>query len=155
MSYTRTNWLESETPLSADNMNNIEDGIEELQDQKVDKVTGKGLSTNDYTTAEKTKLASIESEADVTADAVTYYSYTGNNPPTVYSGADQDITLPIGKSNILGIYKLIFANNSNAIIYGICLVGWEVKNSNLILHVFNPTSQPITAAKVTVGVAYV
>ncbi|MDR3280927.1 MAG: hypothetical protein LBT23_10475 [Synergistaceae bacterium] len=28
---------------------------------KVDKVTGKGLSTNDYTTAEKTKLAGLES----------------------------------------------------------------------------------------------
>lgn len=65
MSYTRTQWVESETPLSADNMNNIEDGIEELQDQKVDKATGKGLSTNDYTTAEKNKLAGIETGAEV------------------------------------------------------------------------------------------
>ena len=32
---------------------------------KVDKVAGKGLSTNDYTTAEKTKLAGIESGAQV------------------------------------------------------------------------------------------
>ncbi|MBQ2649816.1 MAG: hypothetical protein IJF82_20885 [Achromobacter sp.] len=32
---------------------------------KVDKVTGKGLSTNDYTTAEKTKLAGIEEGAQV------------------------------------------------------------------------------------------
>jgi len=32
---------------------------------KVDKVTGKGLSTNDYTTEEKTKLANIEANADV------------------------------------------------------------------------------------------
>lgn len=32
---------------------------------KVDKETGKGLSTNDYTTAEKTKLAGIEADADV------------------------------------------------------------------------------------------
>ena len=31
---------------------------------KVDKETGKGLSTNDYTTAEKTKLAGIESNAN-------------------------------------------------------------------------------------------
>jgi hypothetical protein len=35
-------------------------------DGKVDKVVGKGLSTNDYTTAEKTKLAGIE--AGATAD---------------------------------------------------------------------------------------
>lgn len=33
---------------------------------KVDKVTGKGLSTNDYTTTEKNKLANIESEANKT-----------------------------------------------------------------------------------------
>ena len=32
---------------------------------KVDKVTGKGLSTNDYTSAEKTKLAGIEAGAQV------------------------------------------------------------------------------------------
>lgn len=32
---------------------------------KVDKVTGKGLSTNDYTTTEKNKLNGIESEAQV------------------------------------------------------------------------------------------
>jgi hypothetical protein len=32
---------------------------------KVDKVTGKGLSTNDYTTAEKEKLAGIASGAEV------------------------------------------------------------------------------------------
>ena len=30
MAYTRTNWVSGETPLSAGNMNNIEDGIEEL-----------------------------------------------------------------------------------------------------------------------------
>lgn len=32
-------------------------------DDKVDKVTGKGLSTNDYTTTEKNKLASIDDQA--------------------------------------------------------------------------------------------
>lgn len=31
---------------------------------KVDKVTGKGLSTNDYTSAEKTKLASLTNYDD-------------------------------------------------------------------------------------------
>lgn len=65
MAYTRTTWVESETPLSAQNMNNIEDGIEELQAQKVDKVSGKALSDNNYTTAEKTKLAGIAANAEV------------------------------------------------------------------------------------------
>ena len=40
--------------------------IQEELDQKVDKVTGKGLSTNDYTTAEKQKLAGIETQANKT-----------------------------------------------------------------------------------------
>ncbi|MBS5725078.1 MAG: hypothetical protein KHW59_04760 [Clostridiales bacterium] len=38
---------------------------------KVDKVSGKGLSTNDYTTAEKTKLAGISESADSVAFAPT------------------------------------------------------------------------------------
>ena len=38
--------------------------ITQLQTQKVDKVEGKGLSTNDYTTPEKNKLAAIEAEAN-------------------------------------------------------------------------------------------
>lgn len=33
--------------------------IKTLQSGKVDKISGKGLSTNDYTTAEKNKLAGI------------------------------------------------------------------------------------------------
>ncbi|MEY3439044.1 MAG: hypothetical protein RL265_1629 [Bacteroidota bacterium] len=36
---------------------------------KVDKVTGKGLSTEDYTTAEKSKLAGIEAGAEVNVNA--------------------------------------------------------------------------------------
>ncbi len=65
MAYIRTQWREGETPLSAQNLNNIEDGIEELQAQKVDKVTGMTLSSNDYTTEEKTKLAGIAAGAEV------------------------------------------------------------------------------------------
>ena len=47
-------------PLSA-NQGNVLKG---LIDGKVDKITGKGLSTEDYTTAEKNKLSNIESEAN-------------------------------------------------------------------------------------------
>lgn len=49
-------------------------------DEKVDKVDGKGLSTNDYTTAEKTKLASFGS-ADTYAlktDITGMYKYKGS-----------------------------------------------------------------------------
>lgn len=52
----------------------------EAMDGKVDKVTGKGLSTNDYTTAEKNKLAAFGS-ADTYAlktDLTSMYKYKGS-----------------------------------------------------------------------------
>lgn len=50
---------------------------DKLLDKKVDKVTGKGLSTNDYTTAEKTKLASLENYDDtqIKAELATLHNY--------------------------------------------------------------------------------
>lgn len=42
----------------------LNSNITQLQTQKVDKVEGKGLSTNDYTIPEKNKLAAIEAEAN-------------------------------------------------------------------------------------------
>ena len=48
--------------LTADD---VQEAIDELADEKVDKVTGKGLSTNDFTDALKEKLEGIEAEADV------------------------------------------------------------------------------------------
>lgn len=42
----------------------LNSNITQLQAQKVDKVEGKGLSTNDYTTPEKNKLAAIEAEVN-------------------------------------------------------------------------------------------
>ena len=43
-------------------------------DQKVDKVSGKGLSTNDYTTEEKTKLAGIQAGAQVNPTNVSAFT---------------------------------------------------------------------------------
>lgn len=48
-----------------DGFSNYDDtAIQELIGNKVDKETGKGLSTNDYTTEEKTKLAGLENYDD-------------------------------------------------------------------------------------------
>lgn len=47
--------------------------------EKVDKVTGKGLSTEDYTTAEKTKLSGIEENANKTTVSSSITQY-GTNP---------------------------------------------------------------------------
>lgn len=48
-------------------------------DLKVDKATGKGLSTNDYTTTEKNKLAGIESGAQVNPTIDSALSSTSTN----------------------------------------------------------------------------
>ena len=53
--------------------------LKEMLGNKVDKVSGKGLSTNDYTTAEKNKLAGIASGATkITVDSA--LSGTSTNP---------------------------------------------------------------------------
>ena len=65
-----------------------------LFDKKVDKVTGKGLSTNDYTTAEKEKLAGIAEGAnkythpDSGVGAGTYRSVTVNKQGHVTAGTN-------------------------------------------------------------------
>ena len=59
---------------------------------KVDKVDGKGLSTNDYTNAEKTKLAGIESGAqkNVQPDwALTSGDGAIKNKPTIPTKVSQ------------------------------------------------------------------
>ena len=52
------------TPVNAENLNHMEQGIYDAHENKVDKETGKGLSTNDYTTEEKTKLAGLSNYDD-------------------------------------------------------------------------------------------
>lgn len=53
--------------------------VDTYLNNKVDKENGKGLSTNDYTTAEKTKLSGIEAEANkTTVDSA--LSSTSTNP---------------------------------------------------------------------------
>ena len=45
--------------------NELDSALQTKLNNKVDKITGKGLSTNDFTDAEKGKLAGIEAEAQV------------------------------------------------------------------------------------------
>ena len=52
-------WANSENPVQSK-------VVKSALDSKVDAVSGKGLSTEDYTTEEKTKLAGIEAEANKT-----------------------------------------------------------------------------------------
>ena len=65
-------------------------------DNKVDKVTGKGLSTNDYTTAEKNKLAGIEAGAQVN----TVTSVAGKTGAVAVSKSD------VGLSNVDNVKQM-------------------------------------------------
>jgi hypothetical protein len=55
--------------VEEDLLEGTEQRITDVENNKVDKVAGKGLSTNDYTTDEKTKLSSIAENAEVNVNA--------------------------------------------------------------------------------------
>jgi hypothetical protein len=54
----------SGSEISVEPINAIAHAVITNEDNKVDKVEGKELSTNDYTTAEKNKLAELENYDD-------------------------------------------------------------------------------------------
>lgn len=60
--------LKNVAPLPKE-FNDLKSAVNKEFDDKVDKVTGKGLSTNDFTDADKTKLDGIEAGAQVNVQA--------------------------------------------------------------------------------------
>ena len=66
------------------------DGLSSALSNKVDKVTGKGLSSNDYTTSEKNKLAGIAEGATANIGTVTSVK-VGN---TAYNPSSGVVSLP-------------------------------------------------------------
>lgn len=129
MAYTKTNWVDGVTPLSAGNMNKIENKLSSLDtekanagdvttglDGKVDKVAGKGLSTEDYTTAEKNSLALLGNLGKIVKirNSANFGSFSGGVGTLEYDTIDQDdfgvvdltnfptrLTVPNGVSLIL------------------------------------------------------
>lgn len=80
-------------------------------DTKVDKVTGKGLSTNDYTTNEKNKLAGIATGATKVADSTTNGNILINGTETtVYAHPNSGVTA--------GTYKSVTVNAQGHITAG-------------------------------------
>lgn len=81
MSHIETDLQSMQTAIT-----DAENDISALQSGKVDKVIGKGLSTNDFTDADKTKLDGIEAGAEVNVQAdwneadTTADSYIQNKP---------------------------------------------------------------------------
>lgn len=67
-------------PSSGIPASDLADGVIPDISGKVDKVSGKGLSTNDYTTAEKNKLAAFSAASDyaLKSDISAMYKYKGS-----------------------------------------------------------------------------
>ena len=102
------------------NLENVEDGLGILSEQyadtiealgdKVDKVSGKGLSTNDYTTTEKNKLAGIAAGAEVNVQSdwnVTDSSSDAyiKNKPTIPSAVTESTVSSWGFTKNTGTYS--------------------------------------------------
>lgn len=98
-------FVEADGSLSINGWDQITNGVADalsdiasLQTQKVDKIADKGLSTNDYTTAEKNKLSSIEAGAEVNAPNTVIdasYVHTDNN----YTTTEKDKLAGLSNAN--------------------------------------------------------
>lgn len=74
-----------------------EDHVHPSDDTKVDKVSGKGLSTEDYTTEEKTKLAGIATGAQVNQNA---FSNVAVGSTTIAADSKTDTLTLVAGSNV-------------------------------------------------------
>ena len=82
-------------------VNNIA-GLDTALAGKVDKVSGKGLSANDYTGAEKSKLAGIEAEAQKNVGTDLGVSRSGNQV-IVTSSTGSNVTLQTATTSEAGV----------------------------------------------------
>lgn len=77
-------------------------GLQSALDGKVDKVAGKGLSTEDFTSSEKQKLSGVESGAQV--NVATNLSIGGSgNTRHVNSSTGSNVTLPLASTSNAGL----------------------------------------------------
>ena len=74
-----------------------------LNDTKVDKVTGKGLSANDYTTVEKNKLATIAEGANKYVHPTYTVQSSGLYKITVDSTGHISSVVPVSKDDIVAL----------------------------------------------------
>jgi len=109
------------TLLSINNLDNTSDAnkpissaMQDALDDKVDKVTGKQLSTNDYTTTEKDKLAGIEEGAEVNVDTnLSQGTKTATEIPLL-SSTGTGTTLPSATTTEAGLMSATDKEKLNA-----------------------------------------
>ena len=102
-----------DTTISATSTNAVQNKAVTIElNKKVNVVSGKGLSTNDYTTAEKTKLAGIAEKAEVNVQSDWSVTDTTSdayikNKPTIPSEVIVDSTISAASANAIQ-NKIVF-----------------------------------------------
>lgn len=98
----QTNIVDNLSTNSSDKVLSAKQG-KALNDSKVDKVTGKGLSANDYTTVEKNKLATIENGANKYVHPTYTVQSSGLYKITVDSTGHISSVAPVTKDDIVAL----------------------------------------------------
>jgi hypothetical protein len=132
--------------------------INELDSGKVDKVSGKGLSTEDYTTAEKTKLSGIATGAEVNVQSnwtqtdTTADDYIKNKPTIPAAQVSSDWNASSGVARILNKPTLgtaAAANTTTSITSG----GTGLPTSGAVYGITGDKTSLTTTAKTTLVAA--
>jgi hypothetical protein len=135
---------------------------------KVDKVQGKDLSTNDYTTAEKNKLAAISGtntgdQINITGNAATAsklatprtingVSFDGTGDITIAANANaENLDGTYLKSTIIGSHLTSLGILANATVNGKVIVGASSENSASAVLEANSTSQGFLPPRLTLA----
>ena len=133
---------EQDTRLDSD-----ESAITALQNGKVDKVDGKGLSTEDYTTAEKEKLATLQNYVLPTAststlggvkvDGETITITNGVIKATVQAGDYVRIlTVTNGTANYGAGWLKQFHEEGKIVVYDECILEYSTETTNTIVYYY-------------------
>lgn len=124
-----------------------ESAITALQNDKVDKIAGKGLSTEDYTTAEKEKLATLQNYILPTAststlggvkvDGETITITNGVIKATVQAGDYVRIlTVTNGEANYGAGYLKQFHEEGKIVVYDECILEYSAETANTIVYYY-------------------
>ena len=127
-------------------------GLVGALDDKVDKVTGKQLSTEDYTTAEKNKLAGIATGATANATDAQLRdrsTHTGTQPHTTVTGlgtaATRNVTSIGGSSSLLATMSAVGdVTNHNAATGTITIPSGLAIGTRRLIRKIHPTQGTVT-----------
>jgi hypothetical protein len=127
----------SATDLGLGNVQNTSDANKPVStatqtelDKKVDKVTGKGLSTNDYTTTEKTKLAAITGtntgDQDLSAYATNVnLALKANTASPTFTGTVTTGAINTGALSSTSVTAPTYASTPRTLTYSGSTINWN------------------------------